>query len=464
MPYRVQELTPLTPSLTAIHALNPQRYPFLLQSTAQGISSIQSPASARYDILFAFPQQRLTLKGDGQLQGCVDPHTGFLSALDRLWQNSPRQIDGAEYPFNGGWFLYLGYELAGEVEPSIVQPQWKGQLPIATAVRIPAAIIIDHTAGKIVSLVEPGFESMLDEMDLDIHRVMATSPAADATTCHDIIEEPSEQYLQSIDRAKRYIQAGDIFQANLSRLWQGTASGDNYVALYERLCKSNPAPFAGLAQLDNAVILCSSPERLVRVHGRHIETRPIAGTHPRDPQQSLDPSARKALIGHPKERAEHIMLVDLERNDLGRLCTPGTIKVTELLGLETYAHVHHIVSNIDGELRLGVTPGQVIRATFPGGTITGCPKVRCMEIIAELEASPRGPYTGSMGYLNHDGSMDLNILIRTMWIEAEQLYFRAGGGIVADSIPETELLETRAKAKGLLQAIHQSAQKGSMHA
>jgi anthranilate synthase component 1 len=158
-------------------------------------------------------------------------------------------------------------------------------------------------------------------------------------------------------------------------------------------------------------------------------------------------------MSHPKEQAEHIMLIDLERNDLGRICRPGTVRVDEFMVRESYAHVHHIVSNIRGELREDVTPGQVIRAVFPGGTITGCPKVRCMQIIAGLEQQARGAYTGSMGYLNRDGSMDLNILIRTMTVTADQIRLRAGAGIVADSRPQAELDETRAKARGLLRAL-----------
>jgi anthranilate synthase component 1 len=166
-----------------------------------------------------------------------------------------------------------------------------------------------------------------------------------------------------------------------------------------------------------------------------------------------DAAYSQELLAHPKERAEHIMLIDLERNDLGRLCVPGTIEVNELMVLESYAHVHHIVSNVRGRLREDISPGDVIRAVFPGGTITGCPKVRCMEIIAELEQQARGAYTGSMGYINRDGSMDLNILIRSMISSGDHLQLRAGAGIVADSNALAELDETRAKARGLLRAL-----------
>ena len=223
--------------------------------------------------------------------------------------------------------------------------------------------------------------------------------------------------------------------------------------LFDRLGVHNPSPFSGLASWSNAAIISSSPERLVAVHAGFVETRPIAGTRPRSSSMQADVAYSQELLAHPKERAEHIMLIDLERNDLGRLCVPGTIEVNELMVLESYAHVHHIVSNVRGRLCENISPGDVIRAVFPGGTITGCPKVRCMEIIAELEQQARGAYTGSMGYINRDGSMDLNILIRSMVSNGEHLQLRAGAGIVADSDAFAELGETRAKARGLLRAV-----------
>ena len=226
--------------------------------------------------------------------------------------------------------------------------------------------------------------------------------------------------------------------------------------LYDRLRRCNPAPFAGLAVFGDAAILSSSPERLVRVRQGTVETRPIAGTHPRSGKRSADQALSSALSASPKERSEHIMLIDLERNDLSKVCQIGSVQVPELMVIESYAHVHHLVSSVCGRLRRGVTPGDVIRAVFPGGTITGCPKVRCMELIAELEAAPRGPYTGAMGYVNHDGGMDLNILIRTVVRHGERVWLRTGAGIVADSVPAFELKETRYKAQGPLRALDQA--------
>jgi anthranilate synthase component 1 len=223
--------------------------------------------------------------------------------------------------------------------------------------------------------------------------------------------------------------------------------------VYAALRAANPAPFAASVRFGGMTILSSSPERLMRINGREVSTRPIAGTRPRlgDAEQQL--RDRAELVGHPKERAEHIMLIDLERNDLGRVCEAGSVTVNEYMVTETYAHVHHIVSNVRGTLREDRSPIDALRALFPGGTITGCPKVRCMQIIAELEGAGRGAYTGSLGWLGDDGDADFNILIRTLTMNGRHIELRAGGGIVADSIPERELEETRAKARGLLRAF-----------
>jgi anthranilate synthase component 1 len=267
-------------------------------------------------------------------------------------------------------------------------------------------------------------------------------------------EEEPNRFLESVEKAQRYIAAGDIYQANLSRRW--TAELDSLVTgsdIYAALCDANPAPFAGLVRWRDVEIISSSPERLLEVSDGVAQTRPIAGTRPRSDDDAHDESLSTELFSHPKELAEHVMLIDLERNDLGRVCHAGSVEVDEMMVLESYSHVHHIVSNVTGRLRDDVMPGEAIAAVFPGGTITGCPKVRCMEIIAELEAGPRGAYTGSFGYLNLDGSMDLNILIRTMVKKGNSITLRAGSGIVADSNPDSELAETRAKAKGMLRAL-----------
>jgi anthranilate synthase component 1 len=300
-------------------------------------------------------------------------------------------------------------------------------------------------------VAEPDAASTLDQIASDAMAAAQAIAHRQTVPVLAVREEEPRLFLERVHRAKEYIRAGDIYQANLSRPWRIELAPDaDVLNLYLRLCDMNPAPFAALVRWQGVSLLSSSPERLVRVAGRNVETRPIAGTRPRSRTPGRDQGETAELVAHPKERAEHIMLIDLERNDLGRVCVPGTVRVDELMVTETYAHVHHIVSNVRGELRPDVTPIGALRAVFPGGTITGCPKVRCMEIIAELEAEGRGAYTGSLGFLSRDGTMDMNILIRTMTLRGRHVELRAGAGIVADSDPQRELEETRAKARGLL--------------
>ncbi|QKT04842.1 aminodeoxychorismate synthase component I [Ectothiorhodospiraceae bacterium 2226] len=423
--------------LLALQSRNPARYPFLLESVADGT------ARARYDILFGFPQE--TLRADV-------PGT-FLSELDARWRAAAaHHVADPELPFSGGWFLYLGYELAQEVEPRLRLPL-PAELPIAQATRIPAAIVRDRVADTLYLVAEAGQEDLVDAMAADLAH--APSPLGGAPSVLAREEDDPDAYEDAVRHIKEYIRAGDVFQVNLSREWRGRLGpSSSPAAVYHALRLNNPGPFAGLARVGDAWIASSSPERLVAVREGRIESRPIAGTRPRGAIPDEDLANSRVLLAHPKERAEHVMLIDLERNDLGRVCVPGSVEVDELMVLESYAHVHHIVSNVRGRLRAGVSPGEVIRAVFPGGTITGCPKVRCMEIIAELEQGPRGAYTGSMGYLNHNGSLDLNILIRTLVLDsAGRFSLRAGAGIVADSDPHQELLECGAKARGLLRAL-----------
>jgi anthranilate/para-aminobenzoate synthase component I len=262
-----------------------------------------------------------------------------------------------------------------------------------------------------------------------------------------------EEYVAMVMRAKEYIAAGDIFQANLSQRVSAYIDKLDPWNLYRILREINPSPFAGFVDFGDYCIASSSPERLVKVKDRVIETRPIAGTRPRGKDLREDEKMRKELLLNEKERAEHIMLIDLERNDLGKVSDYGTVRVDELMITEDYSHVIHIVSNIKGILTHNRTCLDVIKALFPGGTITGVPKVRCMEIIDELEPVRRGPYTGSMGYIGFSGTMDMNIIIRTFVIKDNYAYVQAGAGIVADSDPEREYHETLKKAEALVKAL-----------
>jgi len=349
--------------------------------------------------------------------------------------------------------LFLGYELARQSEPILRLPRAHGRLPEASALRCSAAVVRDRVTGECLVVAEPGAGGWLARVEADVAAARALPPTPAWQAPRDVVEDPPQHFLDGVARVLEYLAAGDVFQVNLSRAWHARFDAPpDPAALFQRLRDHNPAPFAGIYRLDGGTLVSASPERLVSVQGRRVETRPIAGTRPRF--DGDDDAARiRELVGHPKERAEHVMLIDLERNDLGRVCTPGSVEVDELMSVESYAHVHHIVSNVRGELRVDATPGQVIAAVFPGGTITGCPKVRCMQIIAELEQAGRGAYTGAMGWLNRDGDLDLNILIRSAEVEGDGLRFRTGAGIVIDSDPLRELDETRAKARGMLRAL-----------
>jgi len=266
-------------------------------------------------------------------------------------------------------------------------------------------------------------------------------------------EMTKEDYMDIVRKAKEYIKAGDIFQANLSQRVSAGIHDVEQWEIYKILSRINPSPFAAYIDMADYQIVSSSPERLLRCSEDIVETRPIAGTRPRGIDAKGDMEMRTDLLLNEKERAEHLMLIDLERNDLGKISDYGTVCVDEFMITEDYSHVIHIVSNIKGTVAKGKDCFDAIRAAFPGGTITGVPKVRCMEIIDELEPVARGPYTGSLGYIGFNGTMDLNIIIRTFVIKNGIAYVQAGAGIVADSQPEREYLETLKKAEALIRTL-----------
>lgn len=449
--------------LLDLHRLAPARYPLLLESSAAG------SAQGRWDILLMASGQLFQLDRDGTVRDDRGAAIGtdFLDVLDAAWRASRVAHQPSRWPFRGGWALLLGYELAAQIEPVLKLPDAPGTIPLALAARCPAAVIRDHVSGECFAIAEPDSQHLLGQVSDDLERLPVLTGPAPWPLPVAVIEEPPQHYLDAVARVLDYLAAGDVFQANISRRWNARfAEPLDPAALFQRLREHNPAPFAGLfcggasgpktgpgiTPVCAWSVASASPERLVSVRGDVLQSRPIAGTQPRIGGD--DEALRiRELVGDPKERAEHIMLIDLERNDLGRVCVAGSVEVDELMTVESYAHVHHIVSNVRGRLRAEITPGDVIRATFPGGTITGCPKVRCMQIVAELEGEGRGSYTGAMGWLNRDGDLDLNILIRSAEVEGRELRFRTGAGIVADSQPDHELDETRAKARGMLRAL-----------
>ena len=435
-PLRLWELAGQV-DLTAIQAMHPERYPGLFRTTG---------TDSGWDILFGFPQQidRFSIS-DGVTALAQHPAMQLRTPV--------RNQAVTPLPFTGGWLAFMAYELGGLLEPSVGYNFGQVDFPLAWLARIPVAILQQPSSGRCVLMIEEEYAGLADEALHDVESARQTDahlPGLDSLT-----EEAPEQFLRGVSAIQNYIRAGDVFQVNLSRVWQVQFSGPvNSSALFSSLMTVNPAPFSALLQLGEHAVVSSSPERLVSVaRSGKISTRPIAGTHPRGSTRAEDDHLRARLAANPKERAEHVMLVDLERNDLGRVCVPGSVRVEALMDVTRYQYVHHIESTIAGYLNDGVRVFDILRAVFPGGTITGCPKVRTMQIIRELELSPREAYTGSVGYINHDGSMDFNILIRSFQMVGDQVTFRAGAGIVADSEALRELDETRAKVHGLLRAL-----------
>ncbi|MEW4982330.1 MAG: aminodeoxychorismate synthase component I [Cycloclasticus sp.] len=420
------------------HAVDSKRYPFLLES--HGVSR----SNDSFDILFAFPGETIELSNPKDVS--------FFSRFDQAFNQDKQQNKTNVLPFTGGWFVFLSYELVGLIEQKLSGIRKDGSLPLASAVRIPAAIIKSHKDQTCWIVCESGQEALIEQTWADIQRLIKHEISLPLVTLE---EDNPKLFLDGVKKIKSYLLEGDTLQVNLSRQWKGSITDDSrYLDVYRSLRMHNPSPFAGLACYGDSVICSSSPERLVKCTEDTVEMRPIAGTRPRDDDAAVDKSSAEELLLNSKENAEHIMLIDLIRNDLGRICKTGTVTVDEKMAIESYAAVHHLVSNVSGKLIDNTTPSDVIKAVFPGGTITGCPKVRCMEIIHELEDSPRGAYTGSMGYINRNGDLDLNILIRTFTVKGQELSLRTGAGIVADSIAERELEETRHKAKALLAALN----------
>lgn len=382
-------------------------------------------------------------------------------------------------PFVGGAVGYLSYDFIRSLEQLPTHAKQDAAVPELHIALYDVVGAIDHAEQTLCLLFTPSAErfaltsrdALYDEgagrlqalhMQL-IGAAPRSSPTYDWQAMAPIAGQTRAEYMARVARCQEYIRAGDIYQANLSHRFSfdmsalgQTAASDHAAvgtALYERLRQVNPSPFAGLMAFDDLTIVSSSPERLIRQQGCVIDTRPIAGTRPRGAGAWEDDQLKHELLANEKERAEHVMLVDLERNDLGRVCDYGTVSVDEFFTIEQYSHVSHLVSNVRGTLRPEATGADVLRAVFPGGTITGVPKVRCMQIIDELEPVRRGLYTGSLGYISRTGDMDWNILIRTMLLTGQRGYLQVGAGIVADSDPAREYDETLHKGQAFFSAL-----------
>lgn len=369
-----------------------------------------------------------------------------LIILEDILQQST--VPHAETPFVGGFFGYFGYDLANQIEDLPQQAPRDLSIPDLQLYWVDITAVYDHQTQQLtLATLDPAVDLKKYERQIrESQKTFSPAPLNITQQPQPIISR--EQFISMVAQGKEYIAAGDIYQVNLSCRFDGEMEGSSS-ELYRRLRDINPSPFSCYLQFPDMEIISSSPERLVSLQDGLAETRPIAGTRPRGETRPEDQLLGEELLTHPKEKAEHIMLLDLERNDLGKVCQAGSVVVDELMVLEQYSHVTHIVSNVCGTLNHHCGPFDLLKATFPGGTITGVPKKRCMEIIDELEPVGRGSYTGSAGYISACGNMDLNILIRSFQRVGNTLTYQTGAGIVADSIPEQEWQECLHKGEAM---------------
>ncbi len=477
----------------AFAALLEDKNPFLLESARV------NPVTGRYSFMGSDPFMSLKCKGNNiEITRAGKRSVATRPPLIKLRElMSGFNVDKTQGlpPFTGGCVGYLSYDFVRNFEQIPALAKDDLGIPDAHFIFVDLLLAFDNIDKKLFVIGTPGvaetglgysvpesdkwpelYDKMVERMRALEEKILSreggeicdnSAPAATACAGNRPADFPvarpgartaiplisKDAYKQMVRRAKEYIAAGDIFQANLSQRLMADVNGINPYNIYRVLSEVNPSPFACYLDFPEVKIISSSPERLVRLEDGRVDTRPMAGTRPRGRDKNRDNAMRAELLLNEKERAEHIMLIDLERNDIGRVCDYGSVHVDELMVTEDYSHVMHIVSNVTGKLAEGKDTFDVIRATFPGGTITGVPKVRCMEIIDELEPVARGPYTGSVGYIGYNGNMDFNIIIRTFVVKDNKAYVQVGAGIVADSDPEREYYETLHKAEALIKTL-----------
>ncbi|HEX3073658.1 MAG TPA: aminodeoxychorismate synthase component I [Ignavibacteriales bacterium] len=388
-----------------------------------------------------------------------------LDVLDALLKHFQLPEDKHELPFRGGAVGYIGYDMGRQIEtvPSIAKAE--PDLPDMLLGFYDSAIVFDHLLEK-AYIVSTGLPYMDEKKAIPYAQERMNKWEEKLNARINKAEEPQDKikpadikfdftqdnYCAAVQRIREHIYNGDVYIVNMTQRMTVSAPPDPWI-VYRRLKENNPAPMAAYLNFENMQIVCASPERFLKVNGRNVETRPIKGTRPRGRNKDEDERMRKELLRSEKDRAELIMITDLERNDLGRVCVPGTVKAVELCGLEEYPTVFHTVSIVEGELEENKNIVDLIKAAFPGGSITGAPKIRAMEIIEELEPARRGVYCGSIGYIGFDGQADLNIVIRSLIFHNGKAYLNVGGGITYDSDPLAEYLETLDKARALLRAL-----------
>jgi len=404
----------------------------------------------RYSFLACDPAQTLVVTdGVAELDGTILDVPPF-AALQALLDERPRAHVAGVPPFQGGWAGFMAYDYGRHLEPKAKIPAFAQICPDMVFHRFDNVIAIDHLQERAWIIAEnaPSADS------LEVRLRQKQQPLGRASVPELAAEVSREVHERNVEQTVEYILAGDIFQANITQTFSAPEpEGFDAYALYGRLRERNPATFASLLDYDGLKVISSSPERLVKFDGKTAEARPIKGTRRRDADATRDQGLMIELQASRKDRAENVMIVDLLRNDLSRVSKPGTVQVPVLCGLETYANVHHLVSVVQGELRPEKTVTDLIAAVFPGGSITGAPKIRSMEVIAELEQAPRGIYCGSIGYLGFNGHCDFNIAIRTVQVAGGRVRVQGGGGITARSQAAAEYEESLTKIARLREAM-----------
>ncbi|HEY8489784.1 MAG TPA: aminodeoxychorismate synthase component I [Dehalococcoidia bacterium] len=441
----------------AFLALASRPYPFWLDS------SLPDPRLGRWSLLGSDPFLVLRARGrrveieEGSRRHALDADP-FDVLRDLLRRHRTPPPPGG-LPFAGGAVGYLAYDLNRLLERLPARAQDDLGFPELYLGLYAAALILDHATGRAWAAASAaGPEPPERALDRLCRRLAAEAPPCPPADGPPPGPYPATSnldrtaYLDAVARAREYIIAGDVIQVNLSQRFTVPCPAPTAQA-YLRLRWAAPAPFAAYLGYPELAVLSASPERFLEARGGRVVTRPIKGTRPRGRTPAEDRRLAAELAASQKDRAEHVMIVDLERNDLGRVCRPGTVRVTELMALETYSNVHHLTSTVEGRLREGLDAVDLLRAAFPGGSVTGAPKIRAMEIIDELEPTRRSVYTGAIGYLGFHGDLDLSIVIRTALVADGRAHFQVGGAVVYDSQPEAEYRETLDKARGLAAAL-----------
>ncbi len=461
IPMVLETLADLDTPLSVYLKLANQPYSYLLESVQGGerfgrYSFIGLPATIRIEargdeLRVINGQETQVIKTDDPLAFVESYLANFKAAIS---PGLPRFCGGLAGYFSYDAVRYIEHRLAGQARPDTLNT------PDILLLLSEELAVVDNLSGKLYLIVyaDPAevnsyqkVQTRMKEL-LGLLRRPLQIPLAEPSKISEAVSEFSEaDFISAVGRAKRYIFDGDIMQVVLSQRTTKPYAASP-LALYRALRSLNPSPYMFYYHFGEFHVVGASPEILVRLEGDTVTVRPIAGTRPRGKSLQEDTVLAADLLADPKERAEHVMLMDLGRNDIGRVAQTGTVKVTENMKIENYSHVMHIVSNVDAKLKSGLKAMDVLRATFPAGTVSGAPKVRAMQIIDELEVSKRGIYAGAVGYLGFNGDMDLAIAIRTGVIKDGMLHVQAGAGIVADSIPQSEWIETQNKAKALLRA------------